>query len=179
VLVTQFKDDPNDYPSAKAKVCVNALPPGSTGGKTRISLEPWAINGDSGKDKADPDADSTTFPTAKRYKKGQCASGWITFASDDYYAADVHQVIYQNSLGNRAVWDGQNLAKKPRTSYVKPKPKAQPKRKPPSHHSAPSVESGVHPGAFCSPEGALGETNRGTAMACTSTGGDRARWRAR
>lgn len=179
VTVTQLKDDEDDFPSAKAKVCVRALPPGSTGGKTRISLEPWAINGDTGKDKAWPGADSTTFPTAKRYKKGQCAAGWITFNSIDYTASDVGQIIYYNSLGNRAVWDAQNLAKKPKTSYVKPRPKAQPKPKPPSHHSPPSVQSGVHPGAFCSPEGALGETNRGTAMACTSKAGDRARWRAR
>lgn len=179
VLVTQLKNDPDDYPSAQAKVCVNALPPGSVGGKTRISLEPWSINGDSGKHRADPHADSTTFPTAKRYKKSQCASGWITFNSIDYAADDVRQIIYYNSLGNRATWNAQDLTKTPRTSYVRPKPKAQPKDKARLNQSQPSVQSGVHPGAFCSPEGALGETNRGTAMACTSKGGDRARWRAR
>ena len=28
----------------KLKVCVNHLPPGSTGGKTRISWDPWTIS---------------------------------------------------------------------------------------------------------------------------------------
>ncbi|MEQ6897919.1 DUF1524 domain-containing protein [Microbacterium sp. KR10-403] len=36
----------------------------------------------------------------------------------------------------------------------------------------------VHPGAFCTPEGARGVTVKGTAMRCTLKGGDsRARWR--
>jgi hypothetical protein len=43
----------------------------------------------------------------------------------------------------------------------------------------PSGEQGVHPGAFCSPEGATGRTSKGTAMRCTRKAGeDRARWRA-
>ncbi|WP_344501480.1 hypothetical protein [Dactylosporangium maewongense] len=37
----------------------------------------------------------------------------------------------------------------------------------------------VHPGAFCSPEGAIGHTSTGTLMRCTrKPGEDRARWRA-
>jgi hypothetical protein len=37
---------------------------------------------------------------------------------------------------------------------------------------------GVHPGAFCSPEGATGVTNTGTPMVCSTKPGDsRARWR--
>jgi hypothetical protein len=36
----------------------------------------------------------------------------------------------------------------------------------------------VHPGSFCSPAGAAGETSRGTAMVCSvKQQGDRARWR--
>jgi hypothetical protein len=37
---------------------------------------------------------------------------------------------------------------------------------------------GVHPGAFCSPEGALGLTNKGTLMRCKPSATDsRDRWR--
>jgi hypothetical protein len=37
----------------------------------------------------------------------------------------------------------------------------------------------VHPGAFCSPEGAIGHTSTGTLMRCTRKAGeDRPRWRA-
>jgi hypothetical protein len=43
----------------------------------------------------------------------------------------------------------------------------------------PATVQGVHPGAFCSPEGALGRTVKGTPMQCkTSATDSRARWRA-
>jgi hypothetical protein len=36
----------------------------------------------------------------------------------------------------------------------------------------------VHPGAFCSPEGATGQTESGTAMVCRrESGEERPRWR--
>jgi hypothetical protein len=42
-----------------------------------------------------------------------------------------------------------------------------------------TVSGTVHPGAFCSPEGAYGYTSAGTRMRCTYKAGDsRARWRA-
>ncbi|MEU6998164.1 hypothetical protein [Nonomuraea sp. NPDC046570] len=41
----------------------------------------------------------------------------------------------------------------------------------------PAVRSGVHPGSFCSPAGALGRTKTGTLMKCVSRGGGHARWR--
>lgn len=44
---------------------------------------------------------------------------------------------------------------------------------------APSPIQGVHPGAFCAPQGALGYTSAGTLMRCSFKSGDiRARWRA-
>jgi hypothetical protein len=43
----------------------------------------------------------------------------------------------------------------------------------------PEAVQGVTPGAFCSPEGAKGQTVTGIRMTCTRTAGDeRARWRA-
>jgi hypothetical protein len=69
-------------------------------------------------------------------------------------------------------------AKPARTRTAEPasRPTRQPTRKP--RRTQPPVESGVHPGAFCSHEGALGRTVKGTLMRCSSKPGDRARWRA-
>ncbi|MCU7722674.1 hypothetical protein ODJ79_03005 [Actinoplanes sp. KI2] len=62
---------------------------------------------------------------------------------------------------------------KPTTHKPSPKPSPKPTTKPPSG------QMGVHPGAFCSPEGAIGYTSKGTRMRCTlKAGEDRARWRA-
>src|SRR5690606_13254984 len=63
-----------------------------------------------------------------------------------------------------------------RTAEPTSRPTRQPTRKP--RRTQPPVESGVHPGAFCSHEGALGRTVKGTLMRCSSKPGDRARWRA-
>jgi hypothetical protein len=65
---------------------------------------------------------------------------------------------------------------KPRTTAPKPRPTT---RKPKPKPTTESTRSGVHPGAFCSPEGAMGTTVKGTLMRCTlKSGEDRARWRA-
>ncbi|MEU7978341.1 hypothetical protein AB0B63_07385 [Micromonospora sp. NPDC049081] len=61
----------------------------------------------------------------------------------------------------------------PRTTAPKPKPKPTPAR------TTASVQNGVHPGAYCSPRGALGRTVKGTLMRCgPSATDDRNRWRA-
>jgi Protein of unknown function (DUF1524) len=59
----------------------------------------------------------------------------------------------------------------------KPKPTPTPKSEPKSEPSRPSVRRGVHPGAFCSPAGAVGATTKGTPMVCKGPG--QPRWRAR
>ena len=59
-----------------------------------------------------------------------------------------------------------------------PKPAPKPVTKPAPKPATPSPIQGVHPGSFCSPQGALGRTNRGTLMRCSFKAGDiRARWR--
>ncbi|MGO4596921.1 HNH endonuclease family protein [Terrabacter sp. 2RAF25] len=62
---------------------------------------------------------------------------------------------------------------------VKPAPKPAPQpSKPAPEPAGPSRVQGVRPGSFCSPEGALGYTNKGTLMRCSYKSGDtRARWR--
>ncbi len=61
-----------------------------------------------------------------------------------------------------------------------PRPSAHPipTRTPRPTATASPASRGVHPGAFCAPEGALGRTVKGTLMRCTSKNGDRPRWRA-
>ncbi|GAA1286761.1 hypothetical protein Psi02_53450 [Planotetraspora silvatica] len=66
------------------------------------------------------------------------------------------------------------VTKKPVRKPV-PKPTRKPVPKPAK--KPPAVRAGVHPGAFCSPEGAYGTTSKGTPMRCTSRGRDQARWR--
>jgi hypothetical protein len=57
------------------------------------------------------------------------------------------------------------------THTTRPRPRPTKTTRPPAQH-------GVHPGAFCSPKGAIGYTDKGTRMRCTTKAGDsRARWR--
>lgn len=61
----------------------------------------------------------------------------------------------------------------PHKTAHRPLPIPTPTRRP----ARPAARSGVHPGAFCAPQGALGRTTAGTLMRCSSRGGDQARWR--
>jgi hypothetical protein len=59
-----------------------------------------------------------------------------------------------------------------------PKPAPKPAPEPAPEPASPTMVQGVHPGAFCSPAGAMGYTTKGTLMRCTFKAGDiRARWR--
>ena len=62
---------------------------------------------------------------------------------------------------------------------VKPQPKAPPpppSSPPPPPSTSPPDEGTVHPGAFCSPEGATGHTTAGTPMVCEPASDGRDRW---
>lgn len=64
------------------------------------------------------------------------------------------------------------------THKAVPKPKPTTKKPRPKPTRTSSGHKVVHPGAFCSPEGAHGVTSKGTLMRCTKKSGeDRARWR--
>lgn len=56
---------------------------------------------------------------------------------------------------------------------LKPKSKPEPPRPP---QATPPDEGVVHPGAFCSPEGATGHTTAGTPMVCEPASDGRDRW---
>ncbi|MGI5243303.1 hypothetical protein [Dactylosporangium sp. CA-139066] len=65
--------------------------------------------------------------------------------------------------------------KKPAPVNTTTKPPAPPKTTKPAGNPGPIV----HPGAFCSPEGAIGYTSAGTRMRCTLKAGEKQpRWRA-
>jgi hypothetical protein len=68
----------------------------------------------------------------------------------------------------------------PRPAPVQPVPVPVPAPRPaPAPAPKPAPVPGVHPGAFCSPQGGLGYTVKGTLMRCSTKAGDsRARWRA-
>jgi hypothetical protein len=107
VKVTDTRTDDRGF-RAYAKVCVRKLPPGSTGGKTRISWDPWAANAGVHFGYAPWvfDASHTwanLFPQSKKYAKGQCAQGWVPFENVDS-SLSVDRVAYRNSLGNQAFW---------------------------------------------------------------------------
>ena len=65
----------------------------------------------------------------------------------------------------------QNLKPKPKPAPPSPTP-------PPSQPTSPSPpdEGTVHPGAFCSPQGATGHTSAGTPMVCEPASDGRDRW---
>jgi outer membrane biosynthesis protein TonB len=70
-------------------------------------------------------------------------------------------------------------AAKPTTHKPAPKPKPTTKKPTPKPTTKPPAAGAVHPGAFCSPEGATGHTSKGTSMRCTRKAGEKqARWRA-
>ena len=93
----------------KLRVCVRRLPPGSTGGRTRISWDPWTVTvgGRTHRPSAHQVLPRNAFPgsyaTQGRFRVGECAAGWLPFRS--VKAGDqVTSVNYANSLGNRARW---------------------------------------------------------------------------
>jgi hypothetical protein len=64
------------------------------------------------------------------------------------------------------------------TSPKKSEPPVEKPTKKTSSHTSPARPPVVHPGAFCTPQGARGVTVKGTPMRCTTTATDsRARWR--
>ncbi|HEY5822283.1 MAG TPA: hypothetical protein VIT20_09930 [Propionibacteriaceae bacterium] len=107
VQVTDTRQSEQGF-RAWAKVCVVKLPPGSTGGKTRISWDPWVANAGTHFAYSPYVYDTShtwanLFPKSGRYKKGQCAKGWVPFEGVPT-ELEIDRVAYRNSLGNQAFW---------------------------------------------------------------------------
>ena len=82
VTVTQVSRDASQV-RLRAKVCVTSLPPDPQGNRTRISWDPWSIR--AGSRAIEPDLQASPlkdeFPADATYRVGQCAAGWIPFAT--------------------------------------------------------------------------------------------------
>ena len=112
VSVTQVSSNSSQL-RLQAKVCVKSLPPDPQGNRTRISWDPWSIR--AGSRTIEPDVNAAPlekeFPADATYRVGECASGWIPFATN----RTVTRIVYANGVGDRAVWDAANLAAHPTT----------------------------------------------------------------
>lgn len=88
-----------------ATVCVVKLPPGSTGGKTRISWDAWRLTTTKGTVKPHVHDAShppyAMFPRSKRVKKGDCAGWWLPFSTAQ---GAVTTIAYASSRGDKATW---------------------------------------------------------------------------
>lgn len=93
----------------RLKVCVNALPPGSTGGTTRVSWDPWTITTNHGvrHPSVQEDAPLPTFPldnsSEGQFAVGECAAGWLPFW-DLKLNDKISTINYTNSSGEKATW---------------------------------------------------------------------------
>ena len=110
VTVLSTVMDPDYYGYlVRIKLCVNELPPGSTGGKTRVSWDPWTISTNHGtrhpEVQEDPPPDTFPLPYSSegQFAVGECAIGWLPFWSvtiDD----QITSINYDNSVSNHAKW---------------------------------------------------------------------------
>ncbi|HYP44738.1 MAG TPA: hypothetical protein VEQ66_06035 [Propionibacteriaceae bacterium] len=107
VKVTQTRQDERGF-RAYATTCVRSLPPGSTGGKTRLSWGPFVAHAGTHFAFAPlvHDASHTwddLYRQDGRYRVGQCVQGWVPFEGVDQ-SLPVDRLTYRNSLGDVAFW---------------------------------------------------------------------------
>ncbi|GIL28205.1 HNH endonuclease family protein [Actinocatenispora comari] len=143
-------------------------------------IELLAVSGPANESKGDQDASQWLPPNnafdctyvADQITVKATYGLWVTSAEHDVMASTLR--------------DCGGAAPRPHTTTVAPPPPpATTPAPPPDTSQAPpthSTDNGggasvVHPGAFCSSEGAVGVTDRGTPMRCTSKNGDQPRWR--
>lgn len=120
VTVDQLQRRSESEVLVHASVCVRSLPPDPQGNRTRISWNPWSARAgrsilDSALTGSSPEG---MFPSDATYARGDCASGWIPFPA----SKDLDEITYANSVGDRAVWDGDRLAQPPTTSTTREPP---------------------------------------------------------
>lgn len=90
-----------------AKVCVLKLPADAENGTARVSLDPWWLFNSVGEygRPLTSGGYSPAFPTEGRYKVGDCAEGWISFATLPAVEIDWTSLSYSSVLGDRAMWN--------------------------------------------------------------------------
>jgi len=142
-------------------------------------LNLMAVDAATNRSKGDGDA-ATWLPPNKSYRcayvaKQAAVKGkyglWVTAAERD---AMTRVLATCPTMGLPGPGSAPTVAVLPRTTPPQPPPAPAPG---PARAPATPVQ-GVHPGAFCSPEGGLGHTVKGTLIRCSTQAGDsRARWR--
>jgi hypothetical protein len=115
VTVQDIRYKSHSQALVKARVCVRSLPPDPQGNRTRISWDPWSVTAGPRAAKAGyrGDAPARLFPSARTYRVGQCASGWIPFR----LRGQLDTIRYANFVGDRAIWDADDLGDKPVTRH--------------------------------------------------------------
>ena len=107
VKVTATSQDARGF-RAYVKTCVRSLPPGSTGGRTRLSWDPFAAHAGTHFGFAPYVYDGShtwpnLYPKSGRYRVGQCAQGWVPFEGV-HEDLPIDRLTYRNALGNVAFW---------------------------------------------------------------------------
>jgi hypothetical protein len=99
----------------RARVCVQSLPPDPQGNETRVSWDPWSVTAGTRAATAGyrGDAPAQMFASDRTYRVGRCAAGWIPF----HIKGDLDIIRYANGVGDKAVWDADDLDKKPVTRH--------------------------------------------------------------
>ncbi len=145
-----------------------------------------AVDGRSNEQKSAGNA-ATWLPPAKGYRCAYVARQITVKATYHLWVTpperDAMVRVLQECPGQRVASAG-TIALMPDATATVPTPgkatpsvegTAPPLRTAPTRTTAPTI---VHPGSFCTPEGAHGVTTKGTRMTCTrAPGEDRARWR--
>lgn len=105
ITVGNIIRDPAQGILVSAVVCVRRLPPGSTGGTTRVSWDPWRLTTSKGTFRASLRSAShppeNLFPRSTRVARGDCVGGFLPFATA---RGRLIKVTYHNSLGERSAW---------------------------------------------------------------------------
>jgi hypothetical protein len=124
-----------------------------------ISLELGGAPNDSRNLWPEPGASPNLKDKVENYLHARVCNGRISLASAQRIVAVAWVSFYNDHL---------KPPPKPRPSHP-----SNPQPQPPS---SPPDEGTVHPGAFCSPEGATGHTSAGTPMVCEPASDGRDRW---
>lgn len=140
-------------------------------------LELLAVDGPTNESKGDQDAASWLPPNTSfdcSYVADQIAVKhayglWVTQAEHDAMAR-----VLQDCGGTVPAPTRTTAPAPARTTAAPPAPKPSPTH---TTSGGGSNYPTVHPGAYCSPEGAYGVTSKGTLMQCRSVDGDQPRWR--
>lgn len=109
--------------AVRAKVCALSLPENPNGNRTRISRDPWSVVSAKGSvDAGSGDSEAgSDFPVETLRRAGTCASGWLPFG----VRGSVKSVVYKNGVGDEAVWDTDDLSKRPVSSASRSKAAAE------------------------------------------------------